>query len=718
MTLSSLFDDPPAAPGAPDGQPAAPGRSLRDSLAGLPGLDSPDPDAPQKAANAATLAAELEAAGHVLLRYDARLFASNAPQLTVDQRTTIGTLKPYLLKYAQPWTPPDVLEGRRIDNNLIRVLRDTTPSALQNKLSDWTLQDPPSLHNATTVIVNFETNGLEWWKPDIHPVGMTIGTLDGLVHIYLPFGHKGGGPQHDPDQIKQYALDTLKHKHILNANTKFEVHTARQWGVDLEAQGNTVSDIQHWAALLDDTRRKFSLDYLAKDFLDGPQIPKLDERWMEDYRSDQVAPRAEYQVLLVSQLRNVLWPKIVADDLEKVLALENEVIYPVCEMEKNAAPLDREMLKEWCRDAQEMQEKLLYEVQQAIGFSVNPDAPSDMERLFQALNIPVEHYTEGGKKKERKPSFADSVLKAIKHPVIRKVRKAGQIASLRSKFLDAYDAVVGDDWLLRYQLHQLRNDEHGTIRGRFSASDVNIQQTMNVYTHKQAFETDDFFVRRLYIPANGYYFAIDADQIEFRIFASYSGSKSILDGYAADPTMSYHKKVGEIIQPFVPNLPYPKVKSYNFLKIYGGGKAKAAAYLEIPRVESDKLVAIYDRMFPEIPKTLRNAENLAKSRGYVKTILGRRARFPDDKFAYKALNAVIQGSAADIMKRKLVELHNERQRTGFTMRMTVHDEVCGDVPDEESARLVSEVLNRQSFPELKVPILWTGKTGRHWAECK
>jgi DNA polymerase I-like protein with 3'-5' exonuclease and polymerase domains len=106
-----------------------------------------------------------------------------------------------------------------------------------------------------------------------------------------------------------------------------------------------------------------------------------------------------------------------------------------------------------------------------------------------------------------------------------------------------------------------------------------------------------------------------------------------------------------------------------------------------------------------------------KHRGYVKTVLGRRSRFPTDYKIHKALNSIIQGSAADIMKTKLVELHAKRKELGFTMRMTVHDEVTGDVPDVETAKRIEDVLNVQSI-EMLVPILWSTGTGKNWAEAK
>jgi DNA polymerase-1 len=133
--------------------------------------------------------------------------------------------------------------------------------------------------------------------------------------------------------------------------------------------------------------------------------------------------------------------------------------------------------------------------------------------------------------------------------------------------------------------------------------------------------------------------------------------------------------------------------------------------------EAGPFVEAYDAAFPEAGMLLRKASDSARRRGWVRTMMGRRSRFPDRQFLHSALNRVIQGSAADIMKRKLVELYADRKRLGLVLRATVHDEVVGDVADPTAGKMVDEVLNRQTTPTT-VPILWGGKTASNWREVK
>ena len=125
-------------------------------------------------------------------------------------------------------------------------------------------------------------------------------------------------------------------------------------------------------------------------------------------------------------------------------------------------------------------------------------------------------------------------------------------------------------------------------------------------------------------------------------------------------------------------------------------------------------MAIYARVLPEVGPLLTRTAILAERQGYVTTILGRRARLTDHY--YKALNRMIQGSAADLLKQKLIALHEARAETGFVLRATIHDEVVGDIPDLDAAQRVGAILDQPSV-DLPVPILWAVATGATWAAC-
>jgi DNA polymerase I-like protein with 3'-5' exonuclease and polymerase domains len=605
----------------------------------------------------------------------------------------------------------------------------------------WVPSEPPPLDRWTALSFDTETNGVKWYAGD-RPIGISI-HADG-VRQYLPWGHLGGGNLQE-EQVKRWAERELRGKHLTGANIRFDVHMMREWGIDLEAQGCTFSDVQHQAALLDEYRHKFGLADMMEEFL--PELRKaggggeINKERMADYHAGEVAEYAELDAEGVTELVRVFAPRLSAEDLERVRDLENAVIPVVCEMEKNAALLHRPMLHEWYQRSRAMMDEIGWELARDLGFPMNPDKNEDWQRLFEKLGIPVTHFTELGA-----PSFTDEVLAAIDHHHVQRARRYGKLTSLRSKFLEPYYDVVGPDCKLRFALHQLRGDEYGTIRGRFSMSGggkneprfgANLQQVFSVDRQREAFgiHPDDsthdeeiFLVRRLFIShEDGCVLTGDAQSIEYRLAAHFAVSKPLLEAYQADwaklrdprlrdgKWVDFHRVVQDMITPHK-SVTRKTTKNLNFLKIYGGGRDKAAQTLGLSRPETDQIIDLYDSMFPEFKKLLNRASTTARERGWVRTLAGRRARFPNKEFTHAALNYIIQGSAADVMKQKLVELHAERAQTGFVMRFTVHDEVDGDAMLPETEERVTEILNRQSF-ETHVPLVWQVKLGNDWSKC-
>ena len=584
------------------------------------------------------------------------------------------------------------------------------PFVSERQNTSWKPSEPPSLEGINEVCLDTETNGLMWQKGDL-PIGISIRLPNGRCQ-YLPWGHSGGNL--DEETVHRWARKELRFKHIIGMNTRFDIHMLYQWGVDLEAQGCTVSDVSHYAALLDDHRKGNSLEAISQDYLGYGKIQGLDGSQMALYHAADVAAYAEQDVRLVGELTKKMWPVLESQDLLRVIQLENDVIFPVCEMERNAACLDMPLLAKWLKEADEAYLECLWSIHRESGWKIEPTKSSDMARLFYALGIKVIHFTDNGS-----PSFTDDILKKIDHPVVQLARRARKLASLKSKYLVPYNKLATDG-KLHFNLHQMRGDweggSGGTITGRFSSSDVNIQQVMRPDKHKDSFG-EEFMIRELFIPQSGLFLSADAAQIEYRLFAHFAESPQILAAYAKDPKTDFHNIVMEMVKTVKSDITRKRTKDLNFAFIYGAGKNKISLMLGIPNTESDQLVDIYMERFPEAKQLLRRKSRAAETDGFVTTLLGRRSRFPDRSRMHKALNSVIQGSAADINKIKLVELFQERKRLGLKMRFTVHDEVCGDVPDEEAAKMVDEVLNRQSL-DLNVPILWETGYGKNWKEAK
>lgn len=600
---------------------------------------------------------------------------------------------------------------------------------------DWTPDEPPSLDGIDSLVLNFSTDGLEWSK-GARPIGVTVASLDGQMVRFLPF--KFAGRNLDEEVVKRWMREQVRGKHIINSKTKFDIHQAREWGVDLIEQGNTFSDIQHTAALLDDHRKRFSLDILVEDYLKTPPMPRQDESRHQTYAAYEVAEREKYTVQSVVRLRELFYPMLEEQELQKVQALEDGVIPVVVEMEKNGSPIDMELLEQYQQECTAEYGRLMREVIDEAGFGFDHTA-SAWSRLFEQCGLTPSD------------SYAEHVVGVVDHPLIKKAFYAGQISSLNSKTFAAYQKQVDSQGILRYDINQLLGDEGGTVSGRFSIGYV--QQVPNKDNHSAVFG-DLWFPRRLYKAQIGQYLEADAAQIEYRIFAHYANNAAVIKAYQEDPNLSFHKMTWEMVKAYKADMLYSHQKNLNFAKLYGAKTVKLGVMMGfITKAEGDEIRSekrwddprltkaqeidrMYSKAIPEVNLLLDRASHLAKlkcdnfcktgdslhreypHRGFVKTLLGRRSRFPNNYKTYRGLNRVIQGSAADIMKQKLIELFKVRKEIGLTMRLTVHDAVTGDAQEPSTLEKVKEILNHQSIPELKVPILWECGVGPNWAETK
>lgn len=612
--------------------------------------------------------------------------------------------------------------------------------------SDWRPDPFPDLSRADgPVAFDTEGSGLRWWRDD-RPCGTAVAWREGgeLRSAYLPTGHVPGG-NHDPERFLEWARSELRGKTLVGLRLVYDAHMSRVGGLDLEELGCRMADVGHRAALLDDHRKKFKLEDVAQDELGKGKVKGIDVTGgAHRYHPSRVAEYARRDVELPLRIYERQAPRLEAEDLLRVAELEEDVIWPVVEMERNGARLDVEKLRAWARASEKDETRLAFRVARAAGFPVNPRSDGDMERLYHERGHDVGRTADGHVRR------SDDVLAELAKgdEVVALVRELAQFRSLREKFVLPYAKAVGDDGVLRFSLNQLpverfEGGKVGTISGRFSCvapmrgEGANLQQVMTVKRHLKRFG-DRYVTRELLVPEPGALLLdADASQIEYRIFAHYANDARILEEYRRNPRADFHELMAEMIRRYRPGFPRDDAKNGNFAFLFGAGADRGSEMLRIPLEDARELYMLYHRANPSAKRLLKAVKNQALARGrqhgvgYVRTILGRRARFhpcphhgwddvrgcPACPRLFKALNSVDQGSAADVMKVKLRELHRARRRLGLTLRMTIHDEVLGDVPDLEAARLVGELLDEQSL-EFRVPIVWQVGTGASWREAK
>lgn len=627
--------------------------------------------------------------------------------------------------------------------------RSLLPQMQTPRRHPWRPEAPPLLGAWDTVYYDVEATGLRWWDGD-SPVGIAVAwgsSEEGWRSQYLPFRHSGGNL--DEDVVKRWVLREMRGKRLVGSNIKYDLQVTRNWGVDLEEIGCRFGDVGQQSALLDDTRRRHGLDLIAREHLGEGKLELRGIDRIAELHAGEVQAYACQDVLLAARLEAKFFPMLAEQELHEVRELEEEVIPVTAHMERQGVYLNLPLLERWCNESQHIVLKLLSELNQDLGFKFEPKVHRSLTRAFRVLKVDNPHRTDGGEFGETRESFTDAVLETFDHPVIQKIRLVREYVSLREKFLLNYREQVNSDGLLRYGLNQLAVDDNGgTVTGRYSSSKlikakdsplkkdegVNVQQVAKPSKQKLSARRiqsllpslpylKEFVVRDLFVPGSrgnpekALWGKADARQVEYRLFAHFSNSRKILAKYEEDPLTDFHNVVLEMVQKVSAEINRDRTKDLNFANLFGAGLAKTAVMMKVSVDDARRFHGTYHAAFPEARRLLHATMELAKRQGYVTTIAGRRARFPGAQFLHKAISRVIQGSNADVNKRKAVELHRTRRETGINLRFCVHDEFDFDCPSEESRAKVQDILDTQSF-DLRVPILWEVKTGKTWGDCR
>jgi len=572
---------------------------------------------------------------------------------------------------------------------------------------------------------------------DSELAGISICTPDKKT-FYLPVGHRGGGNL-DERQVKKWCKNELAGRHLSILNAKDDCHVVRKWGLDLEEIGCELHDPAFKAALLNENRHKFNLEILSLELLGKSKAETPGNKTdIFDCSASEIGLYAEVDALLHLEIDEAQQPSIDSQELNRVCDLEDALIYSTCAMERTGAKLDVIKLDRWIKEVELAHQEAILSIYKLSGLRVNPNSGKDLRRFFDVLHLEYPRFEEelgGGE------TFGEEYISRVDHPAVRACIAARKLDSLNSKYLKKYRKLLDFNNVIRYTLHQLRGDEFGTVTGRYASSGgrdkkgINIQQVMKVENQVEEETIAMWIIRELFIPEEGkVYVSADMSQVEFRWFAHYSKSVRLIAEYNADPTMDFHQLVANML-----GQKRKDAKHNNFGKLYTMGIPKLARKLNLhcdcgcspdnqwkesshtDECRIHKAFAIareYDERFPEAQKLSKEAMHVAKNRGYVRTVLGRRRRYPSGERLHSALNAIIQGTAADTLKIKLLETYRNRKQLGLSLRATVHDELDGDLDHPGKKKEFKELLDSpDSRISCRVPLLWDVETGTNWKEC-
>jgi len=545
-------------------------------------------------------------------------------------------------------------------------------------------------------------------------------------------------------------------------NAMYDVCWIRKLGIKING---LILDTMIASSLIDENRFSYTLNTLSWHHLSkGKNEKKLIEAAKErglDPKADmwrlpamEVGAYAEKDAELTLELWQKCKKIIIEDHLQEIFDLETDLFPCLVDMRFLGVRVDVEKAHRVKQDLQLQEEMLLLQIKKESNIDIQLMAARSIATLFDKLKL---SYSRTAKSDE--PSFTKNFLVNHPHPLVQKIAQARKINKVRTTFIDS---------ILKYEhcerihseINQIRSDDGGTVTGRFSYVNPNLQQ---IPARDPATGP---LIRSLFIPEEGMKWGcFDYSQQEPRLVAHYAlkfrlaSVNPIADSYENDPSTDFHKIVAEMAE-----IPRSQAKTINLGLFYGMGKAKLQAELGVTKEKSEELFNKYHNKAPFVKQLMNKVMSAAQDKGQIKTLLGRRCRFPkyepvlrgsdwgtfvpaedhermlelqamgpellNDEgektgkknywhnnpsrraFTYKALNRLIQGSAADMTKKAMIELHRE----GITPHIQVHDELDISVMNDLEAAKIKDVM--ENAVDLEVPNKVDYESGPNWGEIK
>ena len=440
--------------------------------------------------------------------------------------------------------------------------------------------------------------------------------------------------------------------------------------------------------------------YLESKFGGKPGRDQMGNYWKLPGDDPLGSDYAATDAIATHQLYHKQMLEIGAQELDKVFALENDVIWVLFEMERRGIRVDEAALDESIRHAESMVERA-YE---AMPPGFNPRSGKQVHDYVRDFKTDWPTTAKGN------PSFKEDWLKTF--PEGQNIVRVRQWEKTLNDYLLSWRDEHLFNGRIHANFHQNRADDHGTVSGRLSCSDPNL---LAVTKHNKEVA---LVIRRCLVADEGRRMGeADFSQCEPRLFAHYSGDQNLVEGYRKDPPQDVHTLVAEYFQADRATT----AKRMNMGMFTGMGIPAFAGHMGIDAQEARRMWNGWHSLFPGIKKFQDRATAVMLARGHVKTLLGRRGRLADRRYAYKAVSRIIQGGNADIIKHVLVRIAREEPRVHLLL--STYDSVTfqypDDVVDSHAKEVVLDIMNDvQKAPFfLKVPFSVDIGTGNNWAEA-
>tara|TARA_R110000868_G_scaffold111976_1_gene301894 strand:- start:24 stop:1880 length:1857 start_codon:yes stop_codon:yes gene_type:complete len=600
-------------------------------------------------------------------------------------------------------------------------------------------EEYPDLRQYDEIAVDLETRDPDLKKKGSGSVignGEVVGIAVAVPgrKFYFPIAH-GSGPNMDRKKTLEWFKDTMATDAIkIFHNAMYDVCWIKAMGIKING---LVVDTMIAASLVDENRFQYSLNAISWDYLGhGKNEQALNEEAKSrglDPKADMwqlpamhVGSYAEKDAELTLELWQIFKKEIINQDIESIFNLETDLFPCLVDMKFKGVRVDIERAHKLKQQLCTQEEQLLHQVKKETGIDVQIWAARSIAKVFDKLVLPYER-TE----KSKAPSFTKNFLQEHNNPLVQKIAKAREINKAHTTFIDTIIRHENKG-RIHADINQIRSDQGGTVTGRFSYSNPNLQQLPA--------RNKDLgpMIRSLFLPEEGCTWGcFDYSQQEPRLVVHYAALHNfpsvydVVDSYKDDVNTDFHKTVAEMA-----NIPRSQAKTINLGLFYGMGKAKLQAELGVSKEKAAELFEQYHAKVPFVKQLMSSASNRAQERGQIRTLLGRLCRFPlwepnmfgmhkalphEDAlrehgpgikraYTYKSLNKLIQGSAADMTKKAMLELHKE----GIVAHIQIHDELDLSVESEKHANKVIEIM--ENAVSLEVPNKVDYESGKNWGD--
>jgi len=617
------------------------------------------------------------------------------------------------------------------------VIQKTLFSKVQ---SEWVQPDHfPDLSKYEEISIDLETK-----DPDLKTKGSAstrgIGDVVGVAIAvkdwagYYPIAHEAG-PNMNRKQVLSWFQDVLKTESLkIFHNAIYDMCWIHRLGLTVHG---TVVDTMVIASLVDENRYRYDLNSVANDYVgigkNESALQDAAKEWGVDPKSEMyklpamyVGEYAERDAEITLSLWQEFKKEINVQDLHSIVKLEQDLFPCLLDMKLKGVRIDEDQLERVEATLQKNYDRYIKRVHDDTGIYPEVWAASSIEKICSARSIDDFDRTE----KTNKPSFTKNYLKNHKDPVLRAIASAREADKLKNTFLDSIKNFVYNG-RIHADIHQLKGDFGGTVTGRLSYSNPNLQQIPN-YTDI------GMGVRSIFVPEKGHRWGcFDYSQQEPRLVVHFAlmtpgvlGVASIKQKYD-DGSADFHDIVSEIA-----NIERSQAKTINLGLFYGMGRMKLQAQLGLNEEEAKSLLDKYHQRVPFVKQLIQQVMNRAQDSGKIRTLLGRRCRFnmwePNQfgvhkplkheeaikeygpgirrAFTYKALNKLVQGSAADMTKKTMIDLRAE----GITPMVQLHDELDISVESKEQAQKIKDIM--ENCVELEVPNKVDYEVGDNWGD--